>query len=112
MRYIIAGSITKFSTEQKQGGVRVKGIGLGGGKAKTEVFLTARMIDTTTGEIMLSSKGVGESKKGGGASFSKGGFGVGGGSTEFKNSAIGEAQEAACNDLVAKLIAKKDRLQE
>jgi len=111
IRYIIAGSITKFGTEQKQGGVRVKGIGVGGGKAKTEVFLTARLIDTTTGEIMLSTKGMGESKKGGGLSFSKGGFGVGGGSTEFKNSAIGEAQEAACNDLVTKLVAKKDRLQ-
>ena len=111
IRYIIAGSITKFSTEQKGGSVRVKGIGLGGGKAKTEVFLTARMIDTTTGEIMLSAKGTGESKKGGGASFSKGGFGVGGGSTEFKNSAIGEAQEAACNDIVKQILAKKDRLQ-
>ena len=111
IRYIIAGSITKFSTEQKQGGVRVKGIGLGGGKAKTEVALTARMIDTTTGEIMMSSKALGESKKGGGFSFSKGGFGVGGGSTEFKNSAIGEAQEAACNELVRLLVAKKDRLE-
>ena len=111
VRYIIAGSITKFSTEQKGGAVRVKGIGLGGGKAKTELFLTARMIDTTTGEIMVSAKGTGESKKGGGMNFSKGGFGVGGGSTEFKNSAIGEAQEAACNDLVAKILAKKDRLE-
>lgn len=111
IRYIIAGSITKFSTEQKQGGVRVKGIGLGGGKAKTEVALTARLIDTTTGEIMVSAKGLGESKKGGGFSFSKGGFGVGGGSTEFKNSAIGEAQELACNDLVTKIVAKKDRLE-
>ena len=111
IRYIIAGSITKFGTEQKQGAVRVKGIGVGGGKAKTEVFLTARLIDTTTGEIMLSTKGMGESKKGCGLALSKGGFGVGGGSTEFKNSAIGEAQEAACNDLVAKLVAKKDRLQ-
>jgi curli biogenesis system outer membrane secretion channel CsgG len=111
VRYIIAGSITKFGTEQKSQGLRVKGIGLGGGKAKTEVFLTARMIDTTTGEVMVSAKGQGESKKGGGFSFSKGGLGVGSQSTEFKNSAIGEAQEAACNDLVAKIVAKKDRLE-
>lgn len=111
IRYIIAGSITKFSTEQKSGGVRVKGIGLGGGKAKTEVALTARLIDTTTGEILISSKALGTSKKGGGLDFSKGGFAVGGGSTEFKNSAIGEAQEAACNELVKLIVAKKDRIQ-
>lgn len=111
IRYIIAGSITKFSTEQKSGGVRVKGIGLGGGKAKTEVALTARLIDTTTGEILISSKALGTSKKGGGFDFSKGGFGVGGGSTEFRNSAIGEAQEMACNELVKQLVAKKDRIE-
>jgi curli biogenesis system outer membrane secretion channel CsgG len=111
IKYIIAGSITKFGTEQKSQGGRIKGIGIGLGKAKTEVALTARMIDTTTGEIMLSSKGLGESKKGGGFSFSKGGAGVGSSTTEFKNSAIGEAQEMACNELVKSFIAKKDRLE-
>ena len=111
IRYIISGSITKFSTEQSQQGVKIKGIGLGRGKAKTEVALTARMIDTTTGEIMLSAKGLGESKKGGGFNFSARGSGVGTGSTEFKNSAIGDAQEAACADLVKQLVAKKDRLE-
>lgn len=112
VKYIIAGSITKFGTEQKSGGASVKGIGIGGGKAKTEVFLTARMFDTTTGEIMLSAKGMGESKKGGGFAFSKSGVGsVGGGSTEFKNSAIGEAQEKACIDLVTKFVEKKSRLE-
>src|SRR6185436_11393094 len=45
IRYIISGSITKFSTEQKQYGGRLKGVGVGLGKAKTEVNLTARMID-------------------------------------------------------------------
>ena len=30
VRYIISGSITKFATESRGGGVRVKGIGLGG----------------------------------------------------------------------------------
>src|SRR4029453_6758680 len=69
VRYIIAGSVTKFATESRGGAVRVKGIGLGGKKAKSSVNLTARLIDTTTGEIMLSAKGVGESNKGGGAAF-------------------------------------------
>lgn len=111
VRYIISGSITKFATESRGGGVKVKGIGLGGKKAKSSVNLTARMIDTTTGEIMLSAKGVGESSKGGGFDFSKGGFGVGTDSEEWRNSGLGDAQEMACNELVTQLIAKKDRLE-
>ncbi len=42
--------------------------------------------------------------------------GVGGtfsmGSDEYKASALGEAQEQACTDLVAQLVKRKDRLEE
>lgn len=112
INFIITGSITKYTTERKEGGLRVKGIGLGGGKGKAEVHLTARLVDVSTGEILLSAKGVGESKKGGSFSFSKGGTGVGMGSSEYRNSALGDAQAAACTDLVAKIVARKDRLEE
>lgn len=120
VRFIIAGSITKFGGEEKNygGGGLLKGKlgGLGLKKAKTEVTLTARMIDTTTGEIMLSAKGEGLSKKGGGLSVGALGGGGGAGfsmsSSDYKASAIGEAQEQACNALVAALLAKKDRLDE
>jgi curli biogenesis system outer membrane secretion channel CsgG len=120
VKYIIAGSITKFGGEEKSygGGGLIKGKlgGIGLKKAKTEVTLTARMIDATTGEILLSAKGEGVSKKGGGLSI--GGIGGGGGagfsmgSSDYKASAIGEAQEQACNLLVQALVAKKDRLDE
>jgi curli biogenesis system outer membrane secretion channel CsgG len=111
VRFIIAGSITKFSTEKRGGAVRVKGIGLGGGKAKSEVALTARMIDTTTGEIMISAKGLGTSNKGGGFDFSKGGFGVGTHAEEWRNSALGDAQAAACAELVKQFVAKVGNLE-
>ncbi len=111
VRYILAGSVTKFSTESRGGAVAVKGIGLGGKKTKSEVNLTVRMIDTTTGEILISAKGHGESGKGGGASFAKGGFGVGTNSEEWRTSGLGEAQEKATTDLVAQIVAKKDRLE-
>lgn len=111
VRYIIAGSITKFSTESRGGGMRVKGIGLGGKKAKSEVALTARVIDATTGEIVASAKGLGESSKGGGFDFSKGGFGVGTNSEEWRQSGLGDAQERACTMFVEALVAKKDRLE-
>jgi curli biogenesis system outer membrane secretion channel CsgG len=118
VRYIIAGSITKFGGEEKNygaggfGGSKIGGLGLK--KAKTQVSLTARMIDTTTGEILLSAKGEGISNKGGGVKFGGAGGGTGAGfsmsSSDYKASAIGEAQEAATKDLVVKIIAKKDRL--
>jgi curli biogenesis system outer membrane secretion channel CsgG len=120
VRYIIAGSITKFGGEEKSygGGGLMKGKlgGLGLKKAKTEVTLTARLIDTTTGEILASAKGEGLSKKGGGLSV--GGLGGGGGagfsmsSSDYKASAIGEAQEMATIALVKNIVAKKDRLEE
>jgi curli biogenesis system outer membrane secretion channel CsgG len=120
VRYIIAGSITKFGGEEKSygaGGIGGNAIGgLGLKKAKTEVTLTARMIDATTGEILVSAKGEGISKKGGGFSVGGGAFGHGGGgfsmgSSDYKASAIGEAQEQACNLLVTAIVAKKDRLE-
>jgi curli biogenesis system outer membrane secretion channel CsgG len=111
VKYIIAGSITKFATESRGAGMRVKGIGLGGKKTKSEVALTARVIDATTGEIMISAKGLGESSKGGGFDFSKGGFGVGTNSEEWRQSGLGDAQERACTAFVESLVAKKDRLE-
>ena len=79
VKYIIAGSITKFGGGRRRGG-GVPGQGHRRSalkKAKTEVNLTARMIDTTTGEILVSAKGEGVSNKGGGFNFGKGGFGGG-----------------------------------
>jgi len=119
VHYIITGSITKFGGEEKNygGGGLIGGKigGLGLKKAKTYVTLTARMVDATTGEVLVSAKGEGLSTKGGGLKV--GGAGGGGGAgfsmgtSDYKDSAIGEAQEAACKLLVQALVAKKDRLE-
>jgi curli biogenesis system outer membrane secretion channel CsgG len=112
VRYILTGSITKFyAGEKKGGGIRIKGIGIGGGKSKSEVKLTARLVDTTTGEILISAKGSGKSGKGGSFSFSKGGTGVNMGGSNFRESAIGEAQEKACEELVTNIVKRRDRLE-
>ena len=118
VKYIIAGSITKFGGEEKNygtggfGGHKIGGLGLK--KSKTEVTLTARLIDASTGEILMSAKGEGVSKKGGGLKVGAGGFGGGAGfsmgSSDYKASAIGEAQEMATQALVAAIVAKKDKL--
>jgi curli biogenesis system outer membrane secretion channel CsgG len=119
VRYIIAGSITKFGGEEKNyggggiGGGKLGGLGLK--KAKTEVSLSARLIDTSTGEVVVAATGAGVSKKGGGLSVGALGGGGGAGfsmsSSDYKASAIGEAQAMACKELVAKLVAKKDELE-
>ena len=120
VRFIIAGSITKFNTSDKKysaGGI-VKGpLGrFGLKKSKSEVQLNARVIDAETGEILIAAKGKGDSKKGGGVSVGGGAGGVGGGfsmgSSEYRASALGEAQEKACVELVKNIVKRQKKLQQ
>jgi curli biogenesis system outer membrane secretion channel CsgG len=125
VKYLIVGSITKFGTEKKD--TKIGGGGWGGGgfglgkvgtsKGKATVGITTRIIDTSTGEIMASAKGEGESSRSGlmlgGGGGKWGGAGLGGidmGSSDFRQTIIGEATEIAVKDLVTKLVAAKARL--
>jgi curli biogenesis system outer membrane secretion channel CsgG len=117
VRYIVAGSITKFATSDRKfgasgkAGAVARGVlgpigGLSFRKAKQEVTLTARLIDTTTGEVVASAKGEGVATKGQGASMQvTSGIGFGTESPEFKASGIGEAQEKAIAQLAQGLLA-------
>jgi curli biogenesis system outer membrane secretion channel CsgG len=124
VKYLIVGSITKFGTENKNTGVGGGGWGggkfglgkIGTSKGKANVAITARMIDTTTGEILASAKGEGISSRsglllGGGGGGGAGGFGsVEMGSSDFRQTILGEATETAVKQTVEKLIAAKTRL--
>ena len=123
---IIIGSITQFGRDDKKlgvgGGVRVGGIGLGGlGKksAKAVVVIDARIVSTTTAEILGVATGKGESKRSGLALA--GGAAVGGvggvgaidmGSSNFANTIIGEATRLAVDSLTNELVGSADRIQE
>ncbi len=117
-RYIVTGSVTKFGFEEhKVGGFLLTAATYGMlsvKKHKTEVRLTARVIEVTTGEIVASFDGDGESHKGGGISIlgmgSGGGGGAGGENNNFKETAIGEATERAVQNLSVTLQAKKPLL--
>ena len=125
VKYLIVGSITKFGTEQSNrsfgGGGYGSAFGLGQvgtSKGKANVAITARMIDTSTGEIMASAKGEGTSKRSGfllGGAGGGGGGGGGGhiafGASDFKDTILGEATEAAVKTTSEKLVAAKSRLQ-
>jgi curli biogenesis system outer membrane secretion channel CsgG len=117
-RYIITGSITRFGTEDRRG---VGGLGgrfglgaLGFKRPKTQVTLTGRIIDATTGEIIASLTGAGVSTKGGSVLIGGISGGIGGGvaigSSEFRTSALGEATERAVDALARDIAAKQGRL--
>lgn len=125
VRYVVAGSVTRFATSDRKFGGGVGGtvatgmLGPIGGltfrKAKQEVSVTARVIDTTTGEVVLSAVGNGVAKKGNGVGFESR-FGNGeevAASTQaedFKAAGMGAAQELAVTELARGLLAQADKL--
>jgi curli biogenesis system outer membrane secretion channel CsgG len=123
---VITGDITQFGRDDQNknvGGMLGKwgsGYGLGGvgtSKAKAVVAVTARMIDTSTGEILASASGKGESTRSGtmlgGGGAGTGGYGGGGGgmtSSNFAATIIGEATTKAVTDLATNLNADSAKL--
>ncbi len=124
---IIIGSITQFGRDDKKlgvggAGVHVGGIGIGGfGKksAKAVVQIDARIVSTTTAEILGVATGHGESKRSGVSLV--GGVAIGGtgaagaldmGSSNFANTIIGEATRAAVDSLTGQLVAAAGSIQE
>ena len=114
-QYIVTGSVTRFGFEERNvGGIfaSVATMGLLSYKQhKTEVALTARIINAATGEIVASMQSDGGSGKGGGLRvFGMGSNGLGGAdvsSSNFRSTAIGQATERAVNELAAKILEKK-----
>jgi curli biogenesis system outer membrane secretion channel CsgG len=116
---VITGDITQFGRddENKNYGGAVVGAwshgalgGFGKHKAKAVVAVTVRMIDASTGEILASATGKGESQRSGtslvGAGWG-GGSGAGGGasmtSSNFAQTIIGEATTAAVTQVAQQL---------
>jgi curli biogenesis system outer membrane secretion channel CsgG len=126
VKYFIVGSVTKFGTEKSNKSVGGGGFGgafgigkVGTSKGKANVAITARIIDTATAEILASAKGEGTSKRSGlllaGGAGGRGGAGFGGidfGSSDFRDTILGEATEIAVKTTAEKLIAARSRLEE
>lgn len=114
-KYLVTGSVTKFGFEETNVGgafANVATMGMLSYKQhKTEVALTARVINTATGEIVASFSSDGVSNKGGGLRvMGIGGGAAGGGDvskSNFRSSAIGQATGRAVNNLAAKLVQMK-----
>jgi curli biogenesis system outer membrane secretion channel CsgG len=115
---IIVGSITQFGRDDQHTNIGGGGYGLGkfglGGvgehKAKAVVAITARVVNVSTGEILSSVQGMGESSRSGTSLLGGGGGGSGGGggavdmgSSNFANTILGEATHKAVDDVGTKL---------
>jgi len=120
---IIIGSITQFGRDDKStsvGGGALGGVtgrfGIGGvrkSQSTAVVVVTARMIDTSTAEILASASGKGESSRSGTGLLGAGGSGYGAGgagidmkSSNFGATILGEATNKAVADLAQQLDAK------
>lgn len=107
---IIIGSITKFGNDDKSttiggGGFGLNKFGLGGvqkRQSKAVCGISARMVDTSTAEILAAVTGNGESKRSGASLLGGAGGGSGSGagafdmsSTNFAETILGEAVSQA-----------------
>ena len=109
---IIMGSVTQFGVEESAVALGSGSLGrvtrgvLGGGKrvnSKATVGLTARMVDTKTGEILTAASGSGESSK---ASVAASGYATGDidlTSRSFQETMLGEAVNRAAQQVAASL---------
>lgn len=108
---LVKGAITHVqdSTSGGSGGVRVKGLKLGGSKDEAQINVTIYIVDATTGQVLASKSVVGSSKrKGLGVGYSGANFGAG--VDAFKKDNTGKAVEAACAEGVEFLIAQLPNL--
>jgi curli biogenesis system outer membrane secretion channel CsgG len=105
---LVKGAIThvQYDTKGGEGGVRVKGIRLGG-KAKTaEVNVTIYMVDSTTGQIVASQSVIGQAKsKGAAVGYSGGDWGAafGGHKDDNLGQAIADAADQAVKWMTGQL---------
>lgn len=111
-RYVVTGSVTRFGFEERNVGgfaATMATMGLLSYKQhRTQVILTARVINAATGEIVASFSAEGVSNKGGGLRLAGIGANGGGGadvsSANFRSTAIGQATGRAVNNLAARIL--------
>jgi curli biogenesis system outer membrane secretion channel CsgG len=119
-KYLITGTVTKFGGESQN----VSAAGMGGGwiggvlgvvglkRTYANVSISCRLVDSRTGEVLLSAEGTGRSVRkglllgGGAANGGKaGGAGIDMSRSDFQNTILGEATQKAVHDAATKLLA-------
>jgi len=106
-KYIGTGAVTEVEESQSGGGggVSIKGFRIGGSKAEAQVTVIVKLVDTSTGEVVVKERIVGKA----GRTGLNVGLSVAGVSTDmggFKKTPLGQAAQDCINQAAA-LIAKK-----
>jgi curli biogenesis system outer membrane secretion channel CsgG len=106
---VVLGSVTRFNLDERGGGGSFFGFG-GSGRTRTaEVELTARIVNTTTAEIITAAQGSGTSEQGtGGVSIPF--FGSVGTNASNDDALLSNAADAAVTQLAQQLSAAASRL--
>ena len=99
VQLILTGSITQFSIERTSGGFR----SFGASVSRAESVLDVRLVNTTTGEIMLAESGEGTKTFGGGF------FASAGVEREFDAGVAQEALRPAIEQVTEKIASQADR---
>jgi curli biogenesis system outer membrane secretion channel CsgG len=100
---VIIGSITRFNFEDNGGSVSILGFGGGGDSRGAVVELTARLVNTTTGEIIATATGSGSADRGGGRVSTP--FGSVGGGSRSDDEIASDAAAEAVAELATQLTA-------
>lgn len=99
IQLMFTGSITQFSIETMSAGFR----GIGGSYSNAESMLDVRLIDTTTGEILMAAEGKGNKRMGGG--YFKGASAE----RTFDQGAAQEALRPAVENVITQVVARADQ---
>ncbi|NJL23521.1 MAG: hypothetical protein HC895_26235 [Leptolyngbyaceae cyanobacterium SM1_3_5] len=103
---VIVGSVTRFNVEERRSGLSILGIGNSRRRYLAQVEVNARMIDTTTAEILAVAEGSGETEERG-SNFSLGGLVTSGSDSDSTDRLLSEAAEQAVDALVVRLTERR-----
>jgi len=106
---VVVGSVTRFNLEEGGTGGSVLGIGGNSRRHSAEVQLTARLVNTTTAEILATAQGTGKAKQGGGG-FSIGGLVTFGNDNHNTDGLLSKAADDAVSQIATSLSAESSRL--
>jgi curli biogenesis system outer membrane secretion channel CsgG len=106
---VVMGSITRFNLDEGGSGGSILGIGGNSRRRGAEVQLTARLVNTTTAEILAAVEGSGAARQGSGG-FSVGGLINFGSDRNNTDALLSKAADDAVNQLATSIAAEAPRL--
>lgn len=106
---VIIGSITQFNLNAEESGLNILGFGQRTVTYEAEVQLTARLVNTTTAEIVIAAEGIGTAEERD-ESFSIGGIGGVANVSSKQNQLLKQAAETAVSQLTEQLTATTSRI--